>query len=70
MSSTTRKRPLNHWVAHVHDQWLLATLVWERDAEAASNGWATELAEFEAAHPRPRFKDFLVGLSHPREEAA
>lgn len=59
---------MNRWVAYVYDQWLLATLVWERKAEAASNGWATELREFEAAHPRPRYRDFLVGLSGRGQE--
>ena len=38
------------------DQWLL-------DAEAASVGYATELAEFRAAHPAPRLSDFMVALS-------
>lgn len=36
---------------------------WELQAEAVAIGYATELAEFAAAHPRPRFKDFLTHLS-------
>lgn len=36
---------------------------WWLQAEEASNGWATELADFKAQHPPPRFRDFLVHLS-------
>lgn len=39
-----------------------ATAAWELAAEAASNGWATELRDFEANHPRPRLRDFMVQL--------
>lgn len=33
---------------------------WELDAEAASVGYATELAEYAAHTPRPTFKRFLT----------
>lgn len=33
---------------------------WELQREAASNGHATEAAEFAADHPRPTFKAFLI----------
>lgn len=32
---------------------------WERQAEAVAVGYATELAEFRAVNPPPRFPDFL-----------
>lgn len=34
---------------------------WELQAEAAANGWATEYEEYAAAHPRPTFKEWLIG---------
>jgi hypothetical protein len=40
---------------------------WWLEAERQSNGWATELAEFHATHPRPQLKVFLVGLAGTRE---
>lgn len=51
------------WRDTVVDAWRCATAAWERDAEAASNGWATELAEFQATHPRPQLAQFMVHLS-------
>lgn len=70
MKKHRKTRKWNRWVTYVHDLWLLDTLTWERRVEAASNGWATEAAEFEASHPRPRFKDYLVGLSQKWSNAA
>jgi hypothetical protein len=32
---------------------------WERQAEDASRGYTTELAEYERDHPRPNLRDFL-----------
>lgn len=64
-----QRRTLNPWVATVYDAWLSATHVWEAQAEAASLGYDTELAEYERAHPRPRYKDFLVHLARGKEVA-
>jgi hypothetical protein len=64
------KRKLNPWVQYVYDQWFWAMAAWERDAEAASNGWATELAEWEETHPRPQFKHFMIELSLSRQQGA
>jgi hypothetical protein len=43
-----------------------AAQVWWLEAEASSNGHATEFAEFHALHPRPQLKVFLVGLKGER----
>lgn len=51
------------WRELVRTTWRSAYDQWHRDAEAASNGWATELAEFRAAHPVPKLRDVMVGLS-------
>ena len=39
----------------------------EQAAEAASIGYATELAEYVAAHPLTTFKQWLVGHRRPTE---
>lgn len=49
---------MGHLDAAAHAWWL--------EAEAQSNGWATELEEFRASHPRPQLKTFLVGLKGHR----
>jgi hypothetical protein len=54
------------WRDTVTDAFRCATAAWELAAEAASNGWATELADFTAAHPRPQLRDFMVHLSAGR----
>lgn len=51
------------WRDFVVDAYQSASHAWELAAEAASIGYPTELAEYAAAHPRPRFKDFLTHLS-------
>lgn len=56
------------WREYVQEAWRAANDAWEAAAEAASNGWATELAEFEAKHPRPNLKAFLVGLGGGRSD--
>jgi len=53
----------NAWVEAVHDAWFWANHAWTLEAEAASSGHATELAEFAASHPRPRLGDFMRTLS-------
>lgn len=60
----------NTWVQTVTDAWRSAMQAWELEAEAAAVGYATELAEFEAANPRPRLKDFMMHMSHGAQPAA
>lgn len=45
------------------DAWHAATHAWWLAAEAAALGYATELAEWEENHPRPRYRDFLLHLA-------
>lgn len=61
--SWAARRP-HSWRAEVTDAWRTATLAWEAQLEAAAVGYATEAAEFEAAHPRPRLADFMSALSY------
>lgn len=37
-----------------------ATLTWERDCESVALGYRTETLEYEALHPRPNLKAFLL----------
>lgn len=56
-----------HWWRDMcHDAYMAAAHAWELQAEAVALGYATELREFAEAHPRPRYKDFLVHLSSGR----
>lgn len=43
------------------DQWFWANAAWERQCEEVALGYATETAEYAATHPRPTFKEFLIG---------
>lgn len=54
------------WRELVTTHWRSAYHQWHRDAEAASNGWATELDEFRAENPVPRLSQFMAGLSSGR----
>lgn len=51
------------WREFVVDAFRAADHAWYLEAEAASVGYATELAEFAAEKPRPRLRDFMVHLS-------
>jgi hypothetical protein len=51
------------WRELVVDAWSSAMHAWWLKREAAAIGHATEEAEFEAAHPRPRLRDFMVAMS-------
>jgi hypothetical protein len=53
----------HRWRYDVTEAWFFATHAWLLAAEAATNGWTTELADFEANHPRPRLGDFMEALS-------
>lgn len=62
-----RYRVGRHWWRElVTSTWRAAHDQWHADAEAASNGWATELAEFRALNPIPKLSDFMAGLSSGR----
>lgn len=56
----------NWWREFIMDHLNGAAHAWELNAEAASNGWATELDEYRQLHPRPQLKTFLVGLKGER----
>lgn len=53
----------NPWRDLVWDHWHAADHAWFLAAEAATLGYATELAEYRAAHPRPNLGDFMRELS-------
>lgn len=53
----------NWWREHVVSSWRDADDAWWLLAEANGIGYATETAEFRAAHPRPTLKSFMVGLA-------
>ena len=53
----------NWWRELVTDTLRCADQVWQLEAEAAGNGWATELREFRAVHPRPTLRAFLEGMA-------
>lgn len=36
---------------------------WWLEAERVALGYATELAEYAAVHPRPQLRDYMVNLS-------
>lgn len=54
------------WREFVVDAWRSAVQAWEADREAVAIGYATEMAEYERAHPRPRLADFMQQLSGGR----
>lgn len=58
------------WRDQVSEAWLLATHAWLLARESVAVGYATEEAEFEENHPRPRLVDFMHAMSpgHPPEE--
>lgn len=72
MSRPLKNRPStwNWWLRSVHANYRAAADSWALAAEAASNGWKTELAEFAAEHPHPRFGDFLRAAAHPERIAS
>ena len=58
----------NRWVQSCHEAWRCATDAWEVRLEEAAVGYATEAREFRAAHPQPRYADFLVGMAQEKEQ--
>lgn len=61
MNKRTRKP--NRWIEYVLDAYYAARDAWLDALEAATSLYATEVAEWTAAHPRPTYKSFLVGLA-------
>lgn len=60
-------RPGHHWWReYVTSIWQDATDAWLATREAVALGYKTEMAEFEAAHPRPRLGEFMTHLSFGR----
>lgn len=57
----------NWWREFIMEHLRAADHAWWLTAEQEANGWATELAEFKATHPRPQLKVFLVGLAGSRQ---
>lgn len=55
----------NAWRDFVTEQYTLARLAWDADAEAATFNYPTELKEYRRTNPPPRFRDFLVALRNP-----
>lgn len=58
--SLGRRIGYNWWREYNCTLLLDAALVWEAQAEAETNGWATEMAEFLETHPRPTLKQYLI----------
>ena len=69
MSRRVRRRYVQRrrhwWRDQVTGDFYNATHTWELDAEAASLGYPTELAEYAAEHPRPTLKGFMLALARP-----
>jgi hypothetical protein len=57
----------NWWREFIMDHLTCAAHAWELNAEAACNGWSTELSEYASLHPRPQLKVFLIGLAGTRD---
>lgn len=59
--SLGRRIGRNWWREYNCDLFYCAREAWEQQAEDASYGYTTELAEYRQAHPMPTLKEFLVG---------
>lgn len=64
--SLGRRIGKNWWREWIMDHLTAARQAWDLEAEAQSNGWVTELAEFKELHPMPQLRVFLVGLKGSR----
>lgn len=69
-TQTRSKRPLNWWAAMVRETYLLAAEAWDLAAEAATNGYETELAEYAELNPRPTLGSTMRDLAGCGREAA
>lgn len=69
MSRRPRRRYVQrrrHWWRDlITSEFYNATHAWFLAAEAASLGYATELEEYAAEHPRPTLKGFMLAHSRP-----
>lgn len=54
------------WRDLVTEAWRSALEAWEREAEQVAIGYATELAEFTAANPKPQLRHFMEHLATGR----
>lgn len=66
-----RKIGHNWWRTYNCDLLYHATNVWEERCEEVAIGYATEMEEFMAEHPRPTLKEFLIankGMNQQKEE--
>lgn len=70
LGSTEARRRRHEWREAVTDAWRSADHAWWLTAEAATNGYATELREYAEKHPRPRLKDFMTHMSYGDPEVA
>lgn len=58
----TTRRP-NRRIEAIRDEYRMARLAWELAAEAATLGYATEMAEYRVLNPAPTYKMFLQGMT-------
>ena len=58
----------NWWREWNVDSLRAADHAWWMDREAVASGYATEEAEYDAAHPRPTLKAFLISNAGQRLE--
>ncbi|MEU0314771.1 hypothetical protein [Nocardioides sp. NPDC006273] len=69
MSRRVRRRYVQrrrHWWRDlITSEFYAAAHAWFLAAEAESLGYATELEEYAAAHPRPTLQGFMVALARP-----
>lgn len=59
----------NWYHADLMESYYLAREAWEAEAEAVTLGYDTEMAEYKATNPPPRFRDWLIHNSREREMA-
>ena len=59
----SRPAARRHWWRElVTESWRCADLAWWSAMEDATSLYATEVAEYKAAHPRPLLRDHMVAL--------
>lgn len=63
------QRRRHWWRELITGEFYNANHAWELAAEAASLGYATEHAEYAAAHPRPTLKGFMLANARPDRHA-
>jgi RimJ/RimL family protein N-acetyltransferase len=52
----------NWWREYIVDAWRSADHAWWLHREAVAMGYATEMREYAAEHPRPQLKLFMIQL--------